>query len=474
MLMKSLVYKSPINNEVTRTGVCSQEALDRELYGAKREPQRQRAKPRQRKPRVPKGSGVTKQLVVKLTPVPLETLVSPDTNAHTCSTGTITADMAEVKTQMEQEEEKQEKTERLEGRTEGKEGKEEVNVEEKCEEKDDDDGDEGNELVMDEENSNDEDEGNELEMAEENKRSPRVKTTPRRRRSDTTHAGLQEDSDSDEVPAVLLQTTAGTSEEEGGVDSDGGSADTNQEVRKKCLFGLVKNTPPCEDRASRKRKLKERSSSLSSSSSNAEVVDPASKVRRAVGSPNAAMTTMDSESSSSEQETDSSDSDELDQKIKPLSDVTLMGSGTFQQSSGTVIMRTHITFMSMWSIETVVQDFVHFFVFLTLSPFPFLSLSFSRMCVGDEVDECPTPLVLDEDDVENRYGLDSECAGQSSPSQTEALNSTKPPDTHTASTDGIQTRFKGSHTSGSPLTPTRTRRTRAAASTGLVLRRLNM
>lgn len=324
-----------------------QEALDRELYGGKREPQRQRAKPRQRKARAQRGSGVTKELVVKLTPVPLETSLNPDTNADASPAGASTVDLAEVNTQME-EEEKQEKVEKMEGRADGKEGKDEVKVEEKCE---------GKGGAMEEENTDDEDEedeGDELEMAEENKRSPRVKTTPRRRRSDATHAGLEEDSDSDEVPAVLLQTATAamaTSEEEGGVDSDGGRSDANQEVRKQCLFGLVKTTPPCQDRTSRKRKLKERSSSSSSSSSSsvAEVVDPGSKVRRTVGLPHkVAKTTVDSESLSSDQEMDSSDSDELDQKIKPLSDVTLMGSGTFQQSSGTVNMHARVTFMPVW------------------------------------------------------------------------------------------------------------------------------
>ncbi|XP_058238856.1 transcriptional regulator ATRX-like isoform X2 [Hemibagrus wyckioides] len=415
-----------ILQDLRQAHTALQEALDRELYGGKRESRRQRAKPRQRKPRAPRGSGVTKELVVKLTPVPMESSVNPDSNADASSAHAGAADMVEINEQRK-EEEKKENVEKMEGRAVGKEGKEEAKVEEKCEAT--------GAAAMEEENTDDEDEedeGDELEMAEENKRSPRVKTTPRRRRSDTTHANLDEDSDSDEVPAVLLQTATAamaTSEEEGGVDSDGGRADTNQEVRKQCLFGLVKTTPPCQDRTSRKRKLKERSSSSSSSSSSsvAEVTDSGSKVRRSVGLPHkVAKTTVDSESSSSDQEMDSSDSDELDQKIKPLSDVTLMGSGTFQQSS------------------------------------------------GDEVDMCPAPVVLDEDDVENRYGLDSKCAGQSPPSQSEPPNPIKPPDTHSAAAAAIQTRLKSSHTSGPPLTPTRTRHTRAAASTGLVLRRLNI
>ncbi|XP_060719259.1 transcriptional regulator ATRX-like [Tachysurus vachellii] len=350
---RRLMMFRTILQDLHQAHAALQEALDRELYGGKREPQRQRAKPRQRKPRASRSSGVTKELVVKLTPVPLESSVNPDSNADA---GANAADIVEINKQME-EEEKKEKVEKMEGGAVGKEGKDEVKVEEKCE------GKVG--AATEQENTDDEDEEDEvdeMEMAEENKRSPRVKTTPRRRRSDTTHADLEEDSDSDEVPAVLLQTATAamaTSEEEGGVDSDGGGADTNQEVRKQCLFGLVKTTTPCQDRTSRKRKLKERSLSSSSSSSSsslvAEVADPGSKVRRSVGLPHkVAKTTVDSESLSSDQEMDSSDSDELEQKIKPLSDVTLMGTGTFQQSS------------------------------------------------GDEVDVCPAPIMLDEDDVENR------------------------------------------------------------------------
>ncbi|KAF7688995.1 transcriptional regulator ATRX-like isoform X2 [Silurus meridionalis] len=348
---RRLMMFRTILQDLRQAHTALQEALDRELYGGKREPQRQRAKPRQRKPRAPRGSCVTKELVVKLTPVPVETSGDPETNVDPGSVGATTVDMAETNTQMKEEENPGE-TETTEGTVDNTKGPEETKAEEECEGK--------GGVAMEEENSDDEDEDDELEMAEENKRSPRVKMTPRRRRSDATHAGLEEDSDSDEVPAVLLQTATAamaSSEEEGGVDSDGGAADPNQEVRKQCLFGLVKTTPPCQDRTSRKRKLKERSSSTSSSSSSSvvEVGDSGSKVRRTVGLPHkVTKTAADSESSSSDQEMDSSDSDELDQKIKPLNDVALMGSGTFQQSS------------------------------------------------GDEVDTCPAPIVLDEDDVENR------------------------------------------------------------------------
>ncbi|KAM9440693.1 ATRX chromatin remodeler, like [Clarias gariepinus] len=352
---KRLMMFRTILQDLRQAHTALQEALDRELYGGKRETQRQRAKPRQRKPRAPRGSAVTKELVVKLTPVPMETSVSHDTNDGASSVSATSVNMTDENTQMKEEEEKEEKAETMEGRADGMVEKDEVKVEEEHEGK-------GGAPIEEENTEDEDDDDDEPEMAEENKRSPRVKTTPRRRRSDATHAGLEEeeeeDSDSDEVPAVLLQTaTAATSEDEGGVDSDGGGADTNQEVRKQCLFGLVKTTPPCQDRTSRKRKLKERSSSSSSSSSSSatEATKSGSKVRRSVGLPHkVAKTTVDSESSSSDQETNSSDSDESDQKIKPLSDVTLMGSVAFQQSS------------------------------------------------GDEVDVCPAPVVLDEDDVENR------------------------------------------------------------------------
>ncbi|KAF5890968.1 transcriptional regulator ATRX-like isoform X1, partial [Clarias magur] len=350
---RRLMMFRTILQDLRQAHTALQEALDRELYGGKRETQRQRAKPRQRKPRAPRGSAVTKELVVKLTPVPLETSVSHDTNDGASSVSATSVNMAEENTQIK-EEEKEKAAETNEGRAAGTDGQDEVKEEEEREE-------EGG-APIEEENTDDEDDDDKLEMAEENKRSPRVKTTPRRRRSDAAHAGLEveeeEDSDSDEVPAVLLQTAAAaTSEEEGGADSDGGGGDANQEVRKQCLFGLVKTTPPCQDRTSRKRKLKERSSSSSSSSSSsaAEVAESGSKVRRSVGLPHkVAKMAVDSESLSSDQDMDSSDSDESDQKIKPLSDVTLMGSGAFQQSS------------------------------------------------GDEVDVCPAPVVLDEDDVENR------------------------------------------------------------------------
>uniref|UniRef100_A0A8C2GYV9 DNA helicase n=1 Tax=Cyprinus carpio TaxID=7962 RepID=A0A8C2GYV9_CYPCA len=214
-----------------------------------------------------------------------------------------------------------------------------VNNDEEEEEEEEDD---------DEEEEEDQTDQKSLSLSEENKRSPRVKTTPRRRRTNPSttaeHAGLAEDdSDSDEVPEVLLQTAAAmaNSEEEGLVGSSWDGDEINQHVRKQCLFGLVKTTPP--DRGSRKRNLKERSSSSSSSSSASSTrgsQDQGSTVRITRGRAHkVARMSGQSGSSSSEvggQELESGQSsDSDDQRIKPLTEgVTLLASGNLQQSSG--------------------------------------------------------------------------------------------------------------------------------------------
>lgn len=213
---------------------------------------------------------------------------------------------------------------------------------ENCVNNDEDDEDE------EEEEEEDQTDLKNASLSEENKRSPRVKTTPRRRRMNPSttaeHAGsAEDDSDSDEVPEVLLQTAAAmaNSEEEGLVGCSWEGDEVNQQVRKQCLFGLVKTTPP--DRGSRKRNLKERSSSSSSSSSASSrggSQDQRSVVRKTRGRAHkVARVTGHSESSSSEvggQELESGpSSDSDDQRIKPLTeDVMLLGSGNFQQSSG--------------------------------------------------------------------------------------------------------------------------------------------
>lgn len=305
-----------------------QDALDRELGGSK-PAGGPRARGRPRKGAGARGTGITKELVVKLTPVPL--CDAPDADANTDVADASDKEKAETLA-IVGEEEKVKLVKVVEMVDGGRIGTEEVKVEDE----------ETTEVAMEEENTGD-DESEDLSLAEGNKRSPRVKMTPRRRRTESATVAnphLAEDSDSDEVPAVLLQAPAGgTSDEEGAADSDG----PNREVRKKCLFGLVKTTPPCQDRNLRKRKLKERSSSsLSTSSSSSTSSGSGAKVRRPVAHPHkVAKTVAASESSSSDlggQEIESgrsSDSEDQDQKIKPLSDVTLLGSGTFhQQSSG--------------------------------------------------------------------------------------------------------------------------------------------
>lgn len=201
-----------------------------------------------------------------------------------------------------------------------------------------------------------------LSLAEDNKRSPRVKTTPRRRRTTASpaieHGGLAEDdSDSDEVPEVLLQTAAamGNSEEEGLMCSSGDRDEVNQHVRKQRLFGLVKTTPP--DRSSRKRNLKDRSSSSSSSSSASSrrgSQDQGSGARITRGRARKVARMMEQDGSSSSEvggleleSGRSSDSD--DQRIKPLTeDVTLLGSGNFQQSSGEILTQMLIIYVNYY------------------------------------------------------------------------------------------------------------------------------
>ncbi|XP_061658924.1 transcriptional regulator ATRX-like isoform X1 [Syngnathoides biaculeatus] len=129
-----------------------------------------------------------------------------------------------------------------------------------------------------------------------NRRSPRVKTTPLRRPSDvngkpaldtadsesdsdpevapsspapqTTEeqslSQTRDDSDSDEIPAALLERVAMTEStderqsDDDDEDDDGGSQASNK-VAKKRLFWLTKNTPISPERIRRKRKMLDRS-----------------------------------------------------------------------------------------------------------------------------------------------------------------------------------------------------------------------
>uniref|UniRef100_A0A672NVL7 DNA helicase n=1 Tax=Sinocyclocheilus grahami TaxID=75366 RepID=A0A672NVL7_SINGR len=325
-----------------------QESLDHELTGSKRacgvERHKPKGKGRQKKGMSSQSPGLTKKLVVKLTPV----LVSPQPISSAClsihpspdrqkiKSGVIDGALEERGTLVEIE-----KGMEMEGMAEREDVEKYcVNHDEEEEEEDDDD--------EEEEEEEDQTDQKNVSLSEENKRSPRVKTTPRRRRTNPSttseHAGLAEDdSDSDEVPEVLLQTAAAmaNSEEEGLVGSSWDGDEVNQHVRKQCLFGLVKTTPP--DRGSRKRNLKERSSSSSSSSSvsstrGSQVQGSTVRITRGRAHKVARMSGQ-SGSSSSEvggQELESGQSsDSDDQRIKPLTEgVTLLGSGNFQQSSG--------------------------------------------------------------------------------------------------------------------------------------------
>ncbi|XP_058631668.1 transcriptional regulator ATRX-like isoform X2 [Onychostoma macrolepis] len=325
-----------------------QEALDHELTGSKRgcrETHKPKGRARKKKGLSSQSPGLTKKLVVQLTPVP----VSPQPISRTCLSIHPSPERQAINSEVTDGAlEERETMVEMEKGMEMEEITEREDVENYC-------------VVNDEEEEEEEDEEEEEEdqadpknvsLSEENKRSPRVKTTPRRRRTNPSttaeHAGsAEDDSDSDEVPEVLLQTAAAmaNSEEEGLVgsswDGDGDGDEVNQQVRKQCLFGLVKTTPP--DRGSRKRNLKERSSSSSSSSSTSSrrgSQDQGSASRMTRGrSRKVARVTGQSGSSSSEvggQELESGpSSDSDDQRIKPLTeDVTLLGSGNFQQSSG--------------------------------------------------------------------------------------------------------------------------------------------
>lgn len=336
---------------------------------------RPRGRPRKNAAKSPDGStNVTKELVVKLTPVPVET--EPPLSA------------------LEVEEEDKETEEQ---------------EEEKAGDPDEcalSSGEEKEESVAEVKESS------ALEEEPENRRSPRVKTTPLRRPSDVkpkpslsgadsesdtdpddslaaaaAHGGedrglgrVTEDSDSDVVPPALLQLAAMThSSEEADSDEDEGSSC----VTKKCLFGLTKNKPLSPERVVRKRKTQDRSSDSDASNQRVKALrrsgtdsssdDPdlqkeikaMSKLRpkgrprkakreeasvateqgRGVAKPQsvekvprAQKKEEQTSTSTSEEEgdPDSETEDDVDvQKIKTITeDVSLLGTATFHQSSG--------------------------------------------------------------------------------------------------------------------------------------------
>ncbi|XP_041807750.1 transcriptional regulator ATRX-like isoform X2 [Chelmon rostratus] len=240
-----------------------------------------------------------------------------------------------------------------------------------------------------------------------NRRSPRVKTTPLRRPSDvkaktslsaadsdsdsdpeetsstvpaknTEEQSLgraRDDSDSDEVPAALLERAAiSQSSDEPQSDEDGGKASTK--VAKKCLFWLTKNAPISSEKMRRKRKMLDRSPESDScdrrvksrkdsgSDSSSDDQDSQKKMRhlstlRSIGKPHlvnredqgvdrkarmqagksktkSRRQVIESTSSSSEDvQDDDSGSDGSVQKMKPITeDVALLGAAAFHQSSG--------------------------------------------------------------------------------------------------------------------------------------------
>ncbi|CAK6953614.1 transcriptional regulator ATRX-like [Scomber scombrus] len=247
-----------------------------------------------------------------------------------------------------------------------------------------------------------------LEEEQGNRRSPRVKTTPLRRPSDvkaktslstadsdsdsdpegtpstvpaknTEEQSLsraRDDSDSDEVPAALLERAAMThSSDEPQSDEDAGKASTK--VAKKCLFWLTKNTPISPEKMRRKRKMLDRSPESDSSDrrtkarresgtdSSSDDQDSQKKIQhlntlRSMGKPHLVKreeegvvrkqgriqarktktksrreATESSSSSSEDEHDDDSGSDGDDQKMKPITeDVALLGAAGFQQSSG--------------------------------------------------------------------------------------------------------------------------------------------
>ncbi|XP_029376110.1 transcriptional regulator ATRX-like [Echeneis naucrates] len=244
-----------------------------------------------------------------------------------------------------------------------------------------------------------------LEEEHGNRRSPRVKTTPLRRPSDVksktslTAADSDsesdpegnpstvpvknteeqnrtiDDSDSDEVPAALLERAAMTqsSDEQQSDENDGKAS----KVAKKCLFWLTKSNPMSSDKMRRKRKMLDRSLESDSSDRRGKAQresgtdfssddqESQNKIQhlntlRSIGKPHlikreeegvarkkgrmqtgkskakSHQEAMQLSSSSSEDEHDNdSGSDGSDQKIKPITDdVALLGAAAFHQSSG--------------------------------------------------------------------------------------------------------------------------------------------
>lgn len=342
---------------------------------------------------------MTKKLVVKLTPVPVEREPPIDTPV-------MQVDVHKREERMEVEEVEDEKRECVKSEREMKNEvsgalKESVHPEEE----------------------------------HDNRRSPRVKTTPLRRPSDVKakpslsaadsdsdsdpedtrgsvpangaeDRGLgivRDDSDSDEVPEALLQRAAMTQSSDEPPSDEEDKAST--QVPKKCLFWLTKNTPLSPERILRKRKVLDRSSesdpsdrrvkarraSGTDSSSDEQGLQTEVKhlnklrslgkhhmvsrededarrsqgriqTRKSKSIPKTHRKTMESSTSSSEEEHEGdSGSDGDDQKMKPIiEDMALLGAAAFHQSSGELSFNTHSTLLQLSTITTLLYLYFSF------------------------------------------------------------------------------------------------------------------
>lgn len=253
-----------------------------------------------------------------------------------------------------------------------------------------------------------------VEEEQGNRRSPRLKTTPLRRPSDViaktslsaadsdsdsdreetsstvpakntkvqSLSGARDDSDSDEVPAALLERAAiSQSSDEPQSDEDGGKASTK--VAKKCLFWLTKNTPISPDKMRRKRKILDHSPESNSSDrrvksrresgteSSSDDQDSEKKIHlkalRSIGKSHLVkredkgvarmkgrlqaglsktkshQEAVESTSSSCEDVQDDDSGSDGDQKMKPITeDVALLGAAAFHQSSGESLLCLYV------------------------------------------------------------------------------------------------------------------------------------
>lgn len=343
---------------------CSEDDMDSDSQEARQRAQEIGLKPSE------SGVNMTKKLIVKLTPVAMEQ--EPNSDVLKME-DTHMKDISEGNAVLEDEE-----TGVLSVKTDGKVSNDNSSVS----------------LHVEEEHGN--------------RRSPRLKTTPLRRPSDikgksslsaadsdsdSDHeetsstvpaknteeqslSGVRDDSDSDEVPAALLERAAiSQSSDEPQSDEDGGKASTK--VAKKCLFWLTKNTPISPEKMRRKRKMLDRSPESNSSSkrgksrresgteSSSDEQDSQKKIQhlntlRSIGKPQLVKRedkgaarkqvrlqagisktkprqeeTESSSSSSDDIQDDDFGSDGSDQKMKPITeDVALLGAAAFNQSSG--------------------------------------------------------------------------------------------------------------------------------------------